>query len=181
VGSLLIDSMNGLTTLAGLEGITGVTGQLLVRSMTGLTSIAALSNLAGPCFNLTIRNLGISSLAPLAGITGVSNILSLSYLSITSLGGFAPVGSLNSLSILNNPNLTSLAGLSGLDPGLITIQNNGSLTTLGLSAASSAVDPFLVSSNGNLCQSAEVDALDAQVPGSCAGSGSTCSGNKSGC
>jgi hypothetical protein len=126
------DSNHELESLAGLEGITGVTDYLLLGS-SKLNDISALQNLTSVDGSVSLY--GLDNLADLSGLSGLKHVgtkfvlsgsdslTSLSGLGITTVGG--------GLTIANTTVLTSLEPLSALPSNAVTgnliIRNNDAL------------------------------------------------------
>ncbi|PSR52291.1 hypothetical protein AHMF7605_01520 [Adhaeribacter arboris] len=132
VGSLYIGYNHALGSLAGLENLTSIEGNLTITSHFVLEDLAGLKNLVsvGGKFKLEYNRI-LTTLAGLESLTSVGE-LEISFSSITSLTGLKKLTSLKNLSINNNNTLASLAGLENLTSvaGNLNLHYNESLTSL---------------------------------------------------
>ncbi|MDF1551803.1 MAG: chitobiase/beta-hexosaminidase C-terminal domain-containing protein, partial [Deferrisomatales bacterium] len=102
----------GITSLAGIEGLTGLSYlSLWDNAISNLTPLAGLTGLT----MLDLDSNAISDLTPLAGLTGLSYL----YLMDNAISDLTPLAGLTGLSVLylwDNAisDLTPLAGLTGL-------------------------------------------------------------------
>jgi len=137
-GNLLIEGNNVLTSLAGLDSVTFVGGDLYIGDfsyegnpvLTDITGLNALASVGG--------GLSIDYNDALSSLTGLNNV--------TSVGG--------KLHIYNNDALTSLSGLASLTSigGDLVIQSNGVLSSLsGLdNINASSIEDLNICYNSNL-------------------------------
>jgi hypothetical protein len=134
-GDLDIYNNDALTSLAALENITSVGGRLMISTNNALTSLKGLESITSIGGGLGIdSNNALTSLTGLEKITSVGRSLSISYnktlTSIAPLGNITSIG--GALYICNNRALTSLTGLGNItsEIGGLRITYNNALTSL---------------------------------------------------
>lgn len=163
---LLIDNIESLTNLDGLENLTDVSGDIIISNNAALTNIDGLSNLTS-----VTQGIRISDNATLSNVNGLLNITELnSSMSIynnaalTNLNGLASLVSVNqNLSIHDNPELTNVDGLESLSSvqGSITIQDNPMLANIdGLGSLEWTLDDLTIANNAALTN---IDGLSVLV------------------
>jgi len=153
-GDLIIDKNDSLISLAGLENLTTIQGNLSIGDLesghsgnASLSDMNGLNNLAfiGEDFAIT-NNIILTSLSGLNSLNSIGGILTIKWNGLTGLGGLNDVLSTGGLSILGNQFLTSLEGLDGLNSveGDIEISNNGILTNIVALENLSSIDGNLI-------------------------------------
>ncbi|MSQ02580.1 MAG: hypothetical protein EXR71_11950 [Myxococcales bacterium] len=155
-----LDSVSGdvglegpnLVSLAGLESLARVGGELSIASDRGISDLSALGGLS-EVGSLSIYGESITSLAGLEGIRNVPGSLFIGYTSITDL---RPLSALTSvgvyLSVADNPKLTSMGGMSSLVAigGAVIVANNPALLDLDAFAWLTELDELWVVGNASL-------------------------------
>ncbi len=133
-GDLFIGYMDELRDVSGLSGLQAVHGALELVDLPEVTSLAGLEALQSAEY---VRILNVDGLASLAGLEGLEDVV---YINIQDNRSLASLDGLESLErvrenlyIRNNPVLTDMTSLSGIDfsqEGSIWISANASLSIL---------------------------------------------------
>jgi Secretion system C-terminal sorting domain len=148
-----LDGQHDIRNLAGLAGITAVTGAVSITNNNFLVNTVFLN------FTSIGGNLRIQNNASLSTINGLSNLgflgLQLSIennSSLTSVTAFGSLTSTNSLRIAQNPLLNNLSGLSNLAGALqfMVIDNNTSLTSIASFSNITGITNLFISNNAAL-------------------------------
>jgi hypothetical protein len=157
-GSLYISNISDLSFL---NNVTSVAGNLVIEQAPDLVSLAGLDNLVSVGGDLQLDNIGIADTEELMNLTSVGGTLSFQSLpalqDLTGLSGLTAVP--GSLSIDDNNLLTDISGLSNIISvgGSLSVNNNAILPSLTGLGAVATVDGALSVFNNPLL--ANLDAL----------------------
>ncbi|MBL4662118.1 MAG: T9SS type A sorting domain-containing protein [Flavobacteriaceae bacterium] len=139
---IIIDNMNGLTNLNGIENITNA-DVIYLWDNDNLSDISALQNITGAVNSIYIENNpNLTNLEVFSQITDITNLFLFIFAndSLESLSGLEGITNNNvngliSLDITENPILDDISALQNIDPAKIEsiiIQNNPNLAVCNL-------------------------------------------------
>lgn len=170
--SVNVEGNNGLTSIAGLAGVSGDLGTNSFVYVVDNPSLFNLTGLDGITGASVVRILNNSTLTSLAGLNGVTHTTTSGMLQEIGIKNNAALTSLNGLSnlvtlaancpivISNNAQLSDISSLNSLDVNTISsveVQNNSQLTTCNepwLCAYMATANPVtVIANNSNGCNS----------------------------
>nr|NQU91118.1 T9SS type A sorting domain-containing protein [Bacteroidota bacterium] len=158
IGKTMSGGNNALTSLAGLENVTKIEGDLRIFCNNNLPDLSGLDNLAEIEGNLIIgyREFGLGGNPSLTSLQGLNSLnwvggdLSICDNPVQDLDALMNVDSIGGwLDIISNPSLTSLSGLDSIAEGTIEklfIHNNSTLSD----CAVESICEYLVAPNGTI-------------------------------
>lgn len=177
---LEISAMNGLTSLAGLENLTGIEGMIYLAGNEQLTNIDALSNISGEIGSIVIGgHPNLESISGLEGITGLSGDFTffgfLLWINdndlIEDLNSLSNIQTVNDVALFDgsrvfiddNASLQNIDGISQLDFSILSslefrIRDNSNLSicnvesVCGLIANDDNAD-IIINNNNTYCTS----------------------------
>ena len=147
-----------LTSLAGLESLTSVGGDLDINWNLALTTLSGLENVTSVGGDLNIEsNYSLTSLSGLENITSVGGGLDIGgNYTLTSLSDLQNLTSVGGGLVINwNTALTSLSGLENITSigGSMCFDDNAALTSLGMTGLQRIGGDFSIYYNLFLCKS----------------------------